>query len=170
LSDFLAIDFETADRGADSACAVGLVRVRRGQIVSEASRLIRPPRSRVYYAAIHGLTWKRLRGEPRFAEVWSELLPLLEDTRCLVAHNARFDRAVLDACCRVAGLEPPGLPFVCTVELARRAWGVRPTRLPDVCRYLAIPLRHHDPLSDARAAAQIALAAIADGQRPAPLR
>jgi DNA polymerase-3 subunit epsilon len=30
---FVAIDFETADRGLDSACSVGLVRVEGGRIV-----------------------------------------------------------------------------------------------------------------------------------------
>ena len=28
----MALDFETADRGRDSACAIGLVRVEYGQI------------------------------------------------------------------------------------------------------------------------------------------
>ena len=57
----------------------------------------------------------------------------------------------------------PQQRFACTVRAARQAWSFRPTRLPDVCRYLAIPLRHHDPGSDAHACAQIALAAIQDG-------
>ena len=51
------------------------------------------------------------------------------------------------------------LPFVCTMQLARQTWGVRPTRLPDVCRFLGIPLQHHDALSDAEAAARIVIAA-----------
>ena len=42
---------------------------------------------------------------------------------------------------------------------ARRVWGVRPTKLPDVCRYLGLSLTHHDALSDAEAAAQIVIAA-----------
>jgi DNA polymerase-3 subunit epsilon len=164
LTDFVAIDFETADHDADSACAVGLVRVREGKIIEEASRLIRPPRQRIVFTEIHGLTWRRLKGEPAFGQVWPELIPLLDGASCLVAHNAPFDRGVLLACCGAAGIDPPALPFACTVRLARRAWGVYPTKLPDVCRHLAIRLKHHDPLSDARAAAQIAIAAMADGE------
>jgi DNA polymerase-3 subunit epsilon len=49
------------------------------------------------------------------------------------------------------------------MRLARQAWNVRPTTLPDVCRHLGIRLRHHDPLSDAEACAKIVLAARADG-------
>ena len=48
--------------------------------------------------------------------------------------------------------------------LARRHLGIYPTTLPDVCRRLRIPLRHHDPLSDAEACARIVIAAL---RRPA---
>ena len=41
---FAAIDFETADRGPDSACAVGAVRVVGTRIVKRVRYLIRPPR------------------------------------------------------------------------------------------------------------------------------
>jgi len=32
---YVALDFETADQGRDSACAIGLVRVERGAIVAK---------------------------------------------------------------------------------------------------------------------------------------
>jgi DNA polymerase-3 subunit epsilon len=41
--------------------------------------------------------------------------------------------------------------------LARRQWQLHPTKLPDVCAYLNIPLNHHDPRSDAEACAGIML-------------
>ena len=41
--DFVAIDFETANTSADSACSVGLVKVVSGAIVETAVHLIRPP-------------------------------------------------------------------------------------------------------------------------------
>ncbi|MEK7383088.1 MAG: hypothetical protein AAB262_07355, partial [Elusimicrobiota bacterium] len=44
MSVFVAIDFETADTGRDSACSVGLVRVENGTIVQKVVQLIRPPR------------------------------------------------------------------------------------------------------------------------------
>jgi DNA polymerase-3 subunit epsilon len=152
---FVAIDFETADNGRDSACAVALVRVDDGRITQRAVRLIRPPRSRFLFTHIHGIRWSDVRGEPGFAQIWPQLEPMLAGAAFLVAHNASFDRSVLRACCEVAGLEPPPLPFSCTVRLAREAWDLRPTRLPDVCRHLDIPLKHHDPASDAEACARI---------------
>jgi len=77
-----------------------------------------------------------------------------------VAHNASFDSSVLEACCEAARIRPPELGFHCTMRLSRQIWGIHPTRPPDVCRSLNLPLDHHDPLSDARACAYIVIKAI----------
>ena len=156
---FAAIDFETADHGPDSACAVAIVRVEGSQITERAVRLIRPPRREFAFTHIHGISWSDVRDEPAFREVWPALVPLLEGVAFLAAHNASFDRRVLQACCAVAEVPVPLAPFRCTVQIARKAWNLRPTRLPDVCAHLGIPLVHHDAASDAEACACIVLAA-----------
>jgi DNA polymerase III subunit epsilon len=158
-STFVAIDFETADPSPDSACAVALVRVEGWEVVAKTARLIRPPRQWMYFTHIHGIEWEHVAGEPSFAEVWPELVHLLDGADHLVAHNAPFDRNVLRACCAAARLDMPPLPFICTVQVARRTWNLRPANLPAVCRFLNIPLNHHDALSDAEAAARIVIAA-----------
>jgi DNA polymerase-3 subunit epsilon len=81
----------------------------------------------------------------------------------LAAHNASFDRSVLETCCERARVKPPSSAFECTVRLARSAWDIRPTTLPDVCRRLRIPLHHHDAGSDAEACARIVIAAAKAG-------
>jgi len=156
---FVAVDFETADSGRDSACAVGLVRVEEDAVVERVVRLIRPPRRRFEFTYIHGLRWTDVAHEPTFGEVWPELAPVLKNVRFLVAHNAGFDRSVLRACCARHRLVPPSLPFECTVKWARKTWGIYPTNLPAVCRHLELALRHHDAGSDAEACARIMLAA-----------
>jgi len=163
---FVAIDFETADHGPDSACAVGVVRVEGLQVVRREVALIRPPRSRVLFTHIHGLTWDRLKDAPPFADVWPQLAPVLDGAVALVAHNASFDRRVLLACCEAAGLPAPAVPFVCTVHVARKTWKLRPNNLPSVCRRLGIGLLHHDAGSDAEACARILIAALAAGRAP----
>jgi DNA polymerase III subunit epsilon len=155
---FVAIDFETADYPADSACSVGMVRVERGRVVARAHRLIRPPRPTFAFTDIHGLRWEDVRHEPAFGDVWRDVRPLLRGASFLAAHNASFDRGVLHACCETSRLPAPDIDFMCTVALARRRWGIYPTKLPDVCRRLLIPLRHHDALSDAEACARIVVA------------
>lgn len=156
---FAAIDFETADHHPDSACAVSIVRVEGSEIASQVTRLIRPPRSAFEFTHIHGISWSDVRNEPAFGEVWPALVPLLEGVSFLAAHNAAFDRGVLQACCSAAEVPVPLVPFRCTVQIARKAWNLRPTRLPDVCAHLGISLNHHDPASDAEACARIVLAA-----------
>ncbi len=156
---FAAIDFETADHGADSACAIGVVRVEGLRVVAREKLLIRPPRSRVLFSWLHGITWDMVKDAPAFAEAWPRLMPLFDGVTFLAAHNAPFDRRVLSACCEVGGFSPPAQPFVCTVQLARRHWGLKPNDLASVCRRLGIGLIHHDPLSDAEACARIIIAA-----------
>ncbi len=156
---FAAIDFETADYGPDSACAVALVRVEGSRIVARHHFFIRPPRQRFVFSYLHGITWEMVAREPTFGELWPKLKPLLEGARFLSAHNASFDRGVLECCCAAHGLEPPGIPFLCTVTLARRSWRLYPTKLPDVCNFLGIPLDHHNAASDAEACARIVIAA-----------
>jgi DNA polymerase-3 subunit epsilon len=165
---FVAIDFETADYGRDSACAVGVVRVEQGRIVRRESRLIRPPRRDFVFTHIHGIAWGDVADAAPFGEVWGELRDIVKGVDFLAAHNASFDRSVLHSCCLSARLEPPPLAFECTVRHARKRWGIRPTTLPDVCRVLDIRLRHHDALSDAEACARIMIAALqAAGNPPA---
>jgi len=156
---FVAIDFETADHGADSACAVGLVRVENLEVVRREVVLIRPPRERVLFTRVHGITWRMVAAEPPFAGVWPRLAPMLDGAAFVAAHNAPFDRRVLYECCDAAGLERPPQPFLCTVHVARRTWRQKPNSLPAVCGRLGIGLRHHDAGSDAEACARIVIAA-----------
>lgn len=156
---FVALDFETADQGRDSACSIALVRVEGSAIVRREHHLIRPPRRTFLFTSIHGISWSQVADAPSFAELWPQLAVCLDGAQFIAAHNASFDAGVLRACCEQAGLRPPAQPFVCTVQVARQAWNLRPTKLPDVCRHLGLPLQHHDALSDAEACAGIVLAA-----------
>jgi DNA polymerase III subunit epsilon len=157
--NFVAIDFETANCRADSACSIGLVKVSDGEIVESAVHLIRPPTREFAFTHIHGLTWRDVERADDFGALWPKLAPLLEGAEFLAAHNASFDRGVLLACCARYGIAPPTPPFRCTVQVARRAWKIYPTKLSDVCRSLGIALNHHEALSDATACARIMLAA-----------
>lgn len=160
---FAAIDFETADSGADSACAIGVVRVEDGVIVSKTMRLIRPPRSFFQFSYIHGITWDRVAKEAEFASVWNDLQKEVQDVDFFTAHNASFDKRVMTACCARSGITLPEREWLCTVQLARRAWDIRPTKLPDVARHLGLKLDHHEALSDSLACAHIVIAALKDG-------
>src|SRR5262249_57226099 len=65
---FVAIDFETADYGSDSACAIALTRVEGLQVVARHSCLLRPPRSDFVFTYVHGLTWRDVESAATFSE------------------------------------------------------------------------------------------------------
>ena len=70
---YVALDFETADYQPDSACAVGLAKVRGGEVVDTLYSLIRPPRRRVLFTWVHGITWKDVQA----LRILSRTTPLL---------------------------------------------------------------------------------------------
>lgn len=153
----VALDFETSDNGPDAACALGMARIWGGAIEDTFYTLIRPPRNRVYYTHIHGLTWNMLRTAPTFAQIWPQIDGFIAGADYLVAHNAAFDSAVLRGCCLANGINPPDQPFLCTVRGARKGLNLPHNRLNNVCDHLGITLQHHNAESDAIAAARIFL-------------
>ena len=159
-SCFVAMDFETADNGRDSACSVGVVKVENLSITSSAHWYIRPPRRDFLFSWLHGITWEKVKNEPDFAGIWPELAEFCSGASFIAAHNAPFDRGVLEACCSAAGLPRPEWPFRCTVRAARNVLCISPAKLDNVCRELSIELKHHDALSDASACARIMIEAI----------
>jgi DNA polymerase-3 subunit epsilon len=159
----VAIDFETADFGADSACALGIVSIEDGQITRTDARLIKPPRDKFVFTYIHGITWDHVKGEAEFGDVWDDFREHWIDADYLVAHNAPFDRKVLYTCCLKAGMPKPETPFACTVRIARTHWKFKPANLAYVSGQLGIALKHHDAGSDALACATIAAKAVMEG-------
>ena len=155
MSSFVALDFETADYGRDSACSIGLVRVESCKIVRSEHYLIRPPRKTFVFTELHGISWNDVKDSPSFGELWPGLAGFFKDAEFIAAHNASFDKGVLNACCAAAGLPPPEHPFQCTVKLARKVLNIRPANLSHVCHHLSIKLNHHNALSDAEACARI---------------
>lgn len=157
--DFTAIDFETANGFRGSPCAVGLSRVRDGQIVEEAFWLMRPPAGHDHFdprnIEIHGVTPQQVASQPRFAEVFEEIAAFLSDD-ILVAHNAAFDTGVMRAALQASARPGPAFSYACTVILARRSYSLPSYSLPFVAEAARVPLiNHHDAIEDARACAGI---------------
>lgn len=156
---WVAIDFETATREANSACALGLAVVSGGRVTRTESWLIQPPFNEYEFrnTLVHGLTSEDTALAPDFAEVWWELAPLLAQGP-LLAHNAPFDIRVLRALIASHQLTTPAYEYVCTVSLARKAFPrLVNHKLNTVCDHCGIALVHHDAASDAAACANLAL-------------
>ena len=156
---WVAIDFETATREANSACALGVAVVTGDRVVRTESWLIQPPFNEYEYrnVLIHGITAEDTALAPDFAEVWWEVAPILS-AGPLLAHNAAFDIRVLRALIASFELAAPSYEYVCTVNLARKAFPrLTNHKLDTVCDHCGIALVHHDAASDAVACANLAL-------------
>ncbi len=163
MSTFAAIDFETATGSRDSACAVGAVVVDDGRVVKQGEWLIQPPGNRYdrFNISIHNIKPDQTQDAARFDDVWPLVSELVGD-RLLVAHNAAFDISVLRHSAEATSYTPPPARFACSFRIAKRTWPERWSyKLSVLADDLGIPLEHHDPLSDANAAAEITLQLLA---------
>lgn len=158
---FTAIDFELATADYTSVCAVGLVTIVDGQIVEEFHSLVRPPRNEYMWQTtrVHGLKAKDTLHAPSFLEVFEKIKPFIQNT-AMLAHNEKFDREVLTKTMKLYNLDYKdlGLPemWECTNKIYR-AKGFKKTKLSVCCHIMGIELHHHDPLSDAKACAELFL-------------
>jgi len=157
--DFTAIDFETANNSAASACSIGLVKVRDGRVVDQAYWLIRPPLGHDAFlewnVRIHGI----MQADVADAPLWSEQLPALiafAETDVLVAHNAGFDMGVIAAACAASFVPTPDLDYLCSLQVARRTYHLDSYRLPVAALAAGFEdFEHHNAAADAQACAAI---------------
>ena len=158
MGTFAAIDFETATEKRDSACAVGWVVLDDWKIVTWGRRLIKPPDNKYLHfnTFIHGITPEMTADQPTFNEVWTEVDESIAG-RLLIAHNTAFDMSVLRHSAHTTNCEIKDFKFACTYRLARDTWKDKWSyRLDDLAEDFNIELDHHNPASDALAAAEIA--------------
>jgi DNA polymerase III subunit epsilon len=157
---YAAIDVETRgfDTLRDRIVEVAIVQTDGFRIESRWSSLVRPGIPIPMLAqALHGIGDADVADAP---ELW-ELLPTIEDLvegRTIVAHHATFDRNFLWT---------PRRPWICTLELARRAYPSAPNhRLGTLVDYLGFRSRlssdrMHRALVDAEAAAYLLMECLA---------
>lgn len=157
--DFTAIDFETANSSMASACSVGLVKVRDGQVVDRIGWFIRPPAGHDHFTEwntrIHGITPDMIVDAPGWADQLADLVAFTGDDP-LVAHNAGFDMGVIKAACAATGLDVPAYSYFCSLQIARTTYTLDSYRLPSVALAVGFAdFPHHDAVADAEACAAI---------------
>jgi DNA polymerase-3 subunit epsilon len=163
VSEFIAIDFETANEQLGSPCAVGWAVSDNGVIVDHGSFLIRPPEFRFngINVSVHGITAEMCKQAPSWPQALEKLTSIIGG-RLVAAHCAPFDLGVIRQACDQTGTTRPDLRFACTCRLARMVWPGRACySLPDVVDFVGLAnFHHHDASSDALACAGIANAAV----------
>jgi DNA polymerase-3 subunit epsilon len=157
--NFTAIDFETANSSSASACSVGLVKVRDGDVVDRVSWFIKPPLGHDHFnewnTRIHGI----MAPDVADALLWSEQLPDLvafADGDYLVAHNAGFDMGVIAGACHASFIDIPSFSYLCSLQVARKTYNLDSYRLPVAAMAAGFEdFAHHDALADSEACAAI---------------
>lgn len=160
--DFTTLDFETANSHRGSVCAVGLVRVRNGQVVDRESTLIRPPEAFDYFdnfnTWLHGIDAQAVRQSPRWTAALDQIMGFVGGD-VAVFHNAAFNLSVLRHACTSDDVPWPRLDFFCTLVAARRIYRLPSYRLSFVAEACGFQhLQRYSAADDADAIARIAVA------------
>lgn len=159
--DFVVIDVETACSRVSSICQVGIVGFREGRECFAYETLVDPRDAfSPFNVDIHGITADQVIGAPHFGAIHAQVAGHLGG-RITVAHSA-FDKGALAAACTLHDCAPIETRWLDSVRVAKRAWPDLPShRLNVLAQFLGLEHRHHDALSDARAAGQVIVHAMA---------
>ncbi len=156
--NFVAMDFETANRTSESACSLALVMVRDNKVVDEYYTLINPevpfdPGN----IRIHGIHPADIKDAPTFPQIWPDFKDLFQPNTLVAAHNASFDNRVLKSMLTKYDILTPNFLSIDTLKTSRRLHPELPNhRLNTVSKALGIDLEHHHhALADSLACAKI---------------
>ena len=161
--EFVALDVETANADMASICQIGLARYKNGSLVEEWKTYVDPED---YFdginISIHGIDEATVKGSPTLPGIASCLCDHLSG-RVSVCHT-HFDRIAIRQAFTKYDLPVPSCTWLDSARVARRTWAEFARGgygLKNVCEFLGYDFSHHDALEDAKAAAQVLLAAMA---------
>lgn len=161
FSYVLGLDFETANPGRSSACAVAAVKYDlSGKETGHYFTLINPHEEfDIFNTMINGIDETMVADAPDISEAMSRVFQFLDDQTIVVCHNSAFDMSVLRNSLLKDPVEIPDFYFTCTYRIASRVLpGMITYTLPDVAERCGISgLIHHHALSDAAVCAKILL-------------
>jgi len=108
--------------------------------------------------AIHGISMSSLKDKPKFREIAADFVAFIDGAR-LVAHNANFDAAFINAEFARLGVAPVAQERVIdTLAIARRKHPMGPNSLDALCRRYGVDNSHrtkHGALLDSELLAEV---------------
>lgn len=163
VPDFVAVDFETANRsGGISACQVAFVKVEGGAITDRLVSYLKPPEGYDHFefTHLHGIGPRKVRSAPTWEQIAYQVSSFVGD-KPVYAHNAQFDADVWRHLDVFYGTNTMPEHFFCSYRTARRIIpDLKNYKLPTVLKACAphYRLNHHRAESDAEACALIVCA------------
>ncbi len=158
-TEYVVFDTETTGLNAaeHTIIEIAAVKMRGTEIVDKWTELIDPqieigPKT----TEITGITNEMLRGKDTLDVVLRRFKEFTGDA-VLVAHNAEFDKAFINACAKRIGMEPWNNPILDTLPLARLLYkGMRNYRLGTLAKKFNVELINaHRALDDTVALAHV---------------
>ncbi len=150
--EYVALDFETANKSADSACSIGLSLFNaEGEELDSFYSLICPevPYFDPECTAVHALNPYDILNAPKLSVIWPDILSFI-GKRPLVAHNASFDIKVLKESAETAGVGGLDNDYYCTLSLSRKLLKDLPSkRLSAIAEHFNWRYNAHDAGDDA---------------------
>lgn len=124
MTDFAAIDIETANHKPASICSISIVIVRQGQVVERIHRWVRPVPN--YYSHCHtdahGICARDTDAAPVFPRVWDEVAPIIGGLP-LVVYNTHLKETYLRAVFDDFDMLYPNFQFKCVCCASRKQFG-----------------------------------------------
>lgn len=156
MSQIVAFDVETPNRYNNRICSIGLTVINDGVITETLYYLINPEaefdRTNI---KIHGIKPNDVLDAPVFSDVWNDIREYFRSS-LITAHNATFDLCVLRNTLQAYGISESKTNYVCTLQMAKNTIkDVENYRLPTLCKYAGIELKHHHALSDSYGCAEL---------------
>jgi len=164
LNKIVVFDVETPNLSNDRICSIGITIIEYGIVRDSKNYLVNPQcdfdnRN----ISIHGIRPDDIKDSPTFPAIWALIA---EDflNNMVVAHNATFDLGVLRKTLIYYGIKNSVLLYVDTLKIARAILKESANhKLPTLCWYYDIELKHHDSGSDSCACAELLLNLVGDG-------
>lgn len=157
--DFVSIDFETPNSKHDSICSLGITVVENNCIVSCENYLVNPEASfSAFNTKLHGISRADVKDAPTFPIVWDKIKKYF-NRYPVVAHNAAFEKRVLEKLFKRYDIISPIITFYCTQRIAEFNFGdLGHFTLDFLCEKFNVKLQnHHCSKDDSRAAAELML-------------
>ncbi|SER56647.1 PolC-type DNA polymerase III [Salisediminibacterium halotolerans] len=152
---YVVFDVETTGLSAvyNKIIELAAVKMKDGEVIDRFESFADPhEKLSPTIIDLTGITDDMVEGQPEIGDVLRDFREWCQDA-VLVAHNAGFDMAFLNAGYQAAGLEKAANPVIDTLELARTLYpSFKNYRLNTLCKKFNIELvSHHRAIYDAEA-------------------
>lgn len=149
MKKFLVFDVEVPNKFHNTISSIGLCTVENNVITEEYYTLINPKcRFDPINVSINHITKKMVKDAPTFKQFWAEHGRFFKDV-LIVGHGVTSDLSVLIKLFDSHNIEYKSFNFICTCDIAREyIKDIDNHRLPTLCEYFDIPLKHHHHAKD----------------------